>query len=32
LNLTGNNYFLGMTKTNGHWYWDDGSAVFVMRK
>ncbi len=32
LNLTGNNYFLGVTKTNGHWYWDDESAVFVMRK
>ena len=32
LNLTGNNYFLGMTKTDGHWYWDDGTAVFVMRK
>ena len=27
-----NNFFLGMSKINNQWYWDDGSPVFVMRK
>jgi len=30
--LSNGNFFLGMTKTNGHWYWDDGSPVFVTCK
>jgi hypothetical protein len=25
-------FFLGMTKTAGYWYWDDGTAVFLKCK
>jgi hypothetical protein len=31
-NFMNGNFFLGMEKNNGHWFWDDGSPVFVTRK
>ena len=26
---SGGSYFIGMTRVDGHWLWDDGSPVFV---
>ena len=31
-NFSDGKIFLGMSKNNGHWYWDDGTPVFVRCK
>lgn len=28
----GGDYFIGMTRIGGHWFWDDGTPVFVSCK
>ena len=31
-NFSDGKIFLGMSKINGHWFWDDGTPVFVTCK
>jgi hypothetical protein len=31
-NVTNTSFFIGLTQTDGYWYWDDGTSVFVKCK
>ena len=31
-NVTSATVFIGLTKTDGYWYWDDGTSLFVRCK